>query len=337
MKVLITGVTGFAGSHLADYLNNEGVGRLLTLSHTPSPPYHSYIQTEPIELYGTKRRRSPLDNLQSPVELIDCELTDYPSVHHVIDKVRPDRIFHLAAQTFVPSSWDAPEYTFEVNVFSTLNILEAIRRINPEIRLMVAGSSEEYGLVNPDECPITEDQPLRPMSPYGVSKVTMDLLCQQYVKSYDLYVVITRAFNHTGPRRGEHFATSTFAKQIAEIEVDKGSPIIKVGNLDAARDFTDVRDMVRAYWKALNDCNPGEPYNICCGRAWSIREMLNVLLSLSDPKIKTMVDPSRLRPSDVPLLLGDYTKFQERTGWKPTIPFEKTLEDLLNYWRERVK
>jgi len=315
MNVLITGVTGFAGSHLADYLNDKG----------------------DIDVFGTKRRRSPLDNINSHVELTDCELTDYPSVHHVIDSVRPDKIFHLAAQSFVPQSWEAPEYTFQVNVFSTLNIMEAIRRIDPEIRLLVAGSSEEYGFVLPSECPVTEDQPLRPMSPYGVSKVSMDLLARQYVKSYGLKIVITRAFNHTGPRRGEVFATSTFAKQIAELEAGGGDPIIKVGNLAAQRDFTDVRDMVRAYWLALWNCDWGEPYNIGTGTDISMLQVLDTLLSFSDVHIKTEVDPSRLRPSDVPRLQSDSTKFRKLTGWKPEIPFNQTMKDLLDYWRERVK
>lgn len=315
MNVLIAGVTGFCGSHLADYLNTF----------------------DDIGVFGTKRRRSPLDNVNSPVELIDCELTDYPSVHHVIDSVRPDKIFHLAAQSFVPLSWEAPEYTFEVNVFSTLNIMEAIRRIDPSIQLLVAGSSEEYGYVLPNECPITEDQPLRPLSPYGVSKVSMDLLARQYVRSYGLKIVITRAFNHTGPRRGEVFATSNFAKQIAELEAGKGDPIIKVGNLDAKRDFTDVRDMVRAYWLALDACEYGEAYNIGSESAVTMQEMLFILLSYSRLQVKTLVDKSRLRPSDVPILEADSTKFRKLTGWSPEISFNQTMKDLLDYWRERVK
>ena len=315
MNVLITGVTGFAGSHLADYLNDKG----------------------DIDVFGTKRRRSPLDNICSKVELTDCELTDYPSVHRVINQIRPDKIFHLAAQSFVPQSWEAPEYTFQVNVFSTLNIMEAIRRIDPEIRLLVAGSSEEYGFVLPSECPITEEQPLRPLSPYGVSKVSMDLLARQYVRSYDLKIVITRAFNHTGPRRGEVFATSTFAKQIAELEAGGGDPIIKVGNLDAKRDFTDVRDMVRAYWLALETCEYGEPYNIGSGKAVTMQEMLFSLLAYSRLKVKTLVDESRLRPSDVPILEADSTKFRMLTGWKPEISFNQTMKDLLEYWREKVR
>jgi len=314
MRVLITGVTGFVGSHLVDYINTLGG----------------------CQVFGTKRRRSPLDNLHSPVELIDCELTDYRSVENAIMESRPDRIFHLAAQSYVPQSWDAPEHTLDNNIQSTLNILEAILHCDPSIRLQVAGSSEEYGIVLPHECPITEEQPLRPLSPYGVSKVACDLLSRQYAKSYDLHVVVTRAFNHTGPRRGEVFATSNFAKQIAEIEAGKCNPYIQVGNLNARRDWTDVRDIVRAYWLALDCCDSGSVYNIASGSAVTIGDMLNQLLLLSTADIKITHDPSRMRPSDVPLLLGDSTAFSALTGWTPSIPFSQTLADLLNYWRSSV-
>ncbi len=314
MIVLITGVTGFVGSHLVDYINTLGG----------------------CQVFGTQRRRSPLDNLHSPVELIDCELTDYQSVEKAVSEAMPDRIFHLAAQSFVPLSWDAPEATFDININGTLNILEAVRHLDPSIMLHVAGSSEEYGIVLPHECPITEEQPLRPLSPYGVSKVATDLLCQQYAKSYDLHVVVTRAFNHTGPRRGEVFATSNFAKQIAEIEAGKCNPYIQVGNLEAKRDWTDVRDVVRAYWLALENCNPGEPYNICSGVSHSIQDMLDALIDISNAVVKVVHDPSRMRPSDVPLLQGDCTKFKSATAWEPAIPFHQTLSDLLNYWRSSV-
>ena len=337
MNVLITGVTGFAGSHLADYINGLGQWHGSSPSVYDRASGHEVPHVSAFDVFGTKRRRSPLDNICSKVELTDCELTDYPSVHRVIDSVRPCKIFHLAAQSFVPQSWDSPEYTFQVNVFSTLNIMEAIRRIDPEIQLLVAGSSEEYGLVLPSECPITENQPLRPMSPYGVSKVAMDLLARQYVKSYGLKIVITRAFNHTGPRRGQVFATSNFANQIAWIEAGNGQKVIRVGNLDAQRDFTDVRDMVRAYWLALETCEYGEPYNIGTGTDVSMLEVLDTLLKLSGQNIKTEVDPSRLRPSDVPRLQSDSTKFRKLTGWVPFIPFNKTMKDLLEYWREKLK
>jgi len=197
-------------------------------------------------------------------------------------------------------------------------------------------SSEEYGLVSKNELPIKETNPLRPLSPYAVSKVGQDLLGYQYYKSYGLNIIRTRAYNHTGPRREDVFVCSNFAKQIAMIEKGKEPPIIYVGNLKAKRDFTDVRDIVRAYWLALEKCTPGEVYNICSGRARSIKEVLDILLSLSKTTLKIKKDPKRLRPSDIPILQGDSSKFRKITGWKPEIPFEKTLEDLLNYWREKV-
>ncbi len=181
-----------------------------------------------------------------------------------------------------------------------------------------------------------ETNPLRPLSPYAVSKVTQDLLGYQYFRSYGLPIIRTRGFNHTGPRRGEVFVTSNFAKQVAEIEAKKKAPVIHVGNLEAKRDFTDVRDMVRAYWLSLEKGQAGEVYNLGTGRAYAMQEVLDLLLSLSKVKVKVEVDPARLRPSDVPILLPDCSKFVTLTGWKPTIPFSKTLEDLLNYWRERV-
>lgn len=313
-RVLITGVTGFVGSHLADYL--------ITLRH--------------MEVYGTKRRRSDRSNLCAPINLVDCEITDPTSVGDAIQLARPHLIFHLAAQSFIPDSHTAPQHTIAVNLLGTLNLLTAAVNRCPDVRILVAGSSEEYGSITPFDCPIKEYQPLRPMSPYGVSKVAMELLAQQFAASYDLHVVTTRAFNHTGPRRGEQFVTSTFAKQVAEIEQGGREPIIHVGNLDAKRDWTDVRDMVRAYWLAINHCKPGEAYNICSGKPRRIKDILHILGQASRIEFKTEVDPARLRPSDIPLLHGSAEKFTKLTGWQPTIPFQQTMRDLLDYWREKV-
>jgi len=215
----------------------------------------------------------------------------------------------------------------------TVNLLEAVRSssVNPVVQ--IAGSSEEYGLVLPNETPIKETNPLRPLSPYGVSKVAEDMIAFQYHKSYGLKTVITRAFNHEGPRRGDVFSTSNFAKQIAEIEKGVKQPVMFVGNLNASRDFTDVRDVVRAYALAVQKCDYGEAYNICSGRSWKINDMLQLLLSFSKKKIEVRQDPARMRPSDVEILLGDYSKFHKKTGWQPKIPFEQTMKDLLDYWR----
>ncbi len=318
MNVLITGITGFAGSHLADYI----------LENHPD-----------VTVYGIVRWRSRMENvehLRGKIHLIEGDIRDYVSIRSVIEEVKPEIIFHLAAQSFVPTSWKAPQETLTTNIIGQTNIFEAVRELGLNPAIQIAGSSEEYGLVYENEVPIKESNPLRPLSPYAVSKIAQDFLGYQYFKSYGMRIIRTRGFNHTGPRRGEVFVTSNFSKQIALIEKGKQEPVIKVGNLDAIRDFTDVRDMVRGYWFAATRGEPGEVYNICSGKGYRIKEILDMLLSFSKVKVKVELDPERLRPSDVPVLIGDNTKFREKTGWSPKIPFEKTVKDLLNYWRERV-
>jgi len=317
MKVLITGISGFAGSHLAEYLLAEGK----------------------YEVAGTIKWRSRLDNINGimdKIKLYDCDIKDAFAVRTVLSSVQPEYIFHLAAQSFVQFSWRTPAETLSTNIIGEVNVFEAIREMKSEPRIHVAGSSEEYGLVFPEEVPIKEENPLRPLSPYGVSKVAQDLLGYQYYKSYNLAIVRTRAFNHTGPRRGDVFATSNFARQIAEIEKGKKPPVIKVGNLEAVRDFTDVRDVARAYFLALEKGKAGEVYNIASGKGYKIKEILDRLLSLSRTKVKIELDQERLRPSDVELLIGSVEKFKKATGWKPEITLEKTLKDLLDYWREKA-
>ena len=313
MKVLITGITGFVGSHLAEHLLAQGY-----------------------EVVGTARWRSRMDNiahLQDRISLEECELGDAVSVKRVIHAVRPDQVYHLAAQSFVPASWKSPAETLSTNIIGQVHLLEALREegINPPVQ--IAGSSEEYGLCYEEELPIKETNPLRPLSPYAVSKVGQDLLAFQYFHSYGMHLIRIRAFNHTGPRRGHVFVSSNFAKQVADIEAGFQEPVVRVGNLDARRDFTDVRDMVRAYKLAVEKGEPGEVYNVCSNRAFAIREVLDILISNARVKIAVEPDPSRMRPSDVPVLLGDNSKFRQRTGWKPEIPFEQTLRDLLDYWR----
>ncbi len=316
-RVLITGITGFVGSHLAELLLSNGE----------------------FEVYGIERPRSKNENIlhiRNKLKLFEADIRDAASMYRLIKEIEPHYIFHLAAQSFVPHSFTAPQETLVTNVIGTLNVLEAIRHNNVDSAMHLAGSSEEYGLVKEDETPVKESNPTRPQSPYAVSKVAMTKLALQYHRSYGIKTVVTRAFNHTGPRRGEVFVTSNFAKQIAEIEKGKKEPIIHVGNLDAKRDFSDVRDIVKAYLLAAEKCDNGEIYNICSGKAWAISEVLDMLIKMSNVKVDVKQDPSRLRPSDVPNLVGDYTKFKEKTGWKPEIPFEITLRDLLDYWRERV-
>jgi GDP-4-dehydro-6-deoxy-D-mannose reductase len=317
MRVLITGFTGFVGSHLADYLIARG----------------------DVDVYGTHRWRSRMDNvehLRGRVTLVECDLREPGAVRHMLAAARPDRIFHLAAQSYVPTSWILPTETLSVNVLAQLNLFEGLRDLTLPARVHIAGSSEEYGRVLPSEVPITEANPLRPLSPYAVSKVAQDMLAYQYWMSYRLHVVRTRGFNHTGPRRGEVFVTSNFARQIAEIEKGMREPVVRVGNLEALRDFTDVRDMVRAYWLALEHGEPGEVYNIASGRSYTIRQVLDTLLELAHVKVEIREDPARLRPSDVQVLVGDSSRLRRLTGWEPTIPFEVTLRDILEYWRQRV-
>jgi GDP-4-dehydro-6-deoxy-D-mannose reductase len=318
MRVLITGITGFAGSHLAEYI----------LANHPDVP-----------VFGFVRWRSRMDNIvhiQDKVELHEADIKDVISLKKALADIKPDRIFHLAAQSFVPSSWRLPAETFAINAIGQINLFEALLSLKLNPKIQIAGSSEEYGHVFPNEVPMKETNPLRPLSPYAVSKVAQDLLAYQYFKSYGMKTVRTRGFNHTGPRRGDVFVTSNFAKQIAEIEKRKKEAVIHVGNLEAKRDFTDVRDIVRAYWLAAEKGEDGEVYNVGTGKAMAMKEMLDMLLALSKAKVKIKVDPERLRPSDVPILLSDSTKFVSLTGWKPQIPLEQTFKDLLNYWREKV-
>ncbi len=317
MRVLITGITGFVGSHLAEFLLAQGD-----------------------EVYGTYRVRSRMDHIQPilpKIQLVECELKDSVSVMQLVERIRPERIYHLAAQSFVPTSWNSPQDTMVNNIIAELNLFEAVRKQGlQDCRIQIACSSEEYGMVYPEETPILETNPLRPLSPYGVSKVAQDLLGYQYTQSYGLHIVRTRTFNHEGPRRGEAFVLSNFAKQVAEIEKGLKPPVLEVGNLDAIRDFTDVRDVVRAYTLALRHGIAGDVYNIGSGFTWRIGDALDELLKLTDVQIEVRQDPSRMRPSDVMILHCDASKFMKQTGWKPEVPFAKTLHDMLDYWRERV-
>jgi GDP-4-dehydro-6-deoxy-D-mannose reductase len=316
-NVLITGITGFVGSHLAELMLGKG-----------------HI------VHGIYGWRSPMDNIshiKDRLNLIQADLTDAHSLEEAIKVSRPDYIFHLAAQSYVPASWVMPAQTIQTNVVGQVNLLEAVRKadINPAIQ--IAASSEIYGLVYPNETPIKETNPVRPLSTYAVSKLAQDMLGYQYYKSYGMKIVRTRAFNHTGPRRGDVFVTSNWTKQVAEIENLGKDPVMFVGNLHAKRDFTDVRDMVRAYLLSVEKGVPGEVYNIGSGRAISMQELLDMILALSKKKISVKQDPARMRPSDVEILVCDCAKFHEATGWKPEISFEQTIKDLLEYWRLKTR
>jgi GDP-mannose 4,6-dehydratase len=323
-SVFITGITGFVGSHLADYI----------LANYPK-----------VQIAGLARWRAPKDNIRHILDKITLEpgdLLDLASLNTAIAKQKPDVIFHLAAQSYVPFSFNAPAVTLNTNAIGTCNLLEAVKELklregyDPVIH--ICSSSEVYGQVKENETPIKEDNPFRPASPYAVSKVAEDMLAFQYWLSWQIKTIRTRMFTHTGARRGEVFATSTFAKQIAAIEAGLSSPVVKVGNLDSVRTFLDVKDAVKAYWMLVKKCPAGEVYNIGGVETMTVGEMLQRLLKLSRKKdIKVEIDPERLRPSDVTLQIPCIDKFTAATGWKPEIKFEKTLEDLLNYWRTYFK
>ncbi len=321
MKALITGITGFVGSHLAEYI------------------LENYPQWE---IIGLARWRSPKDNILGILDKVTLcygDLTDYTSLYRIFDEHKPERVFHLAAQSYVDFSFVAPQNTLNCNIIGTCNLLEAVRSLkesdgyDPVIH--ICSSSEVYGQVYEDEVPITENNVLRPASPYAVGKVGEDMLAMQYWLSWKIKTIRTRMFTHTGPRRGEVFVVSNFAKQVAAIEAGLQEPTIMVGNLESVRTFSDVRDAVRAYWLLIEKCRPGEVYNIGGTETMKIGEMLERLIGLSTkPDIKVQVDPKRLRPSDVTLQIPCIDKFQNETGWKCEISFEKTLKDTLEYWRE---
>lgn len=319
MKVFVTGIAGFIGSHLADYI----------LENAPSA-----------EVIGLKRWGDPTQNIQHILEkirLYDGDLEDMPSLVRILSEEKPDCIFHLGAQTYVPFSLHAPIATLNANAIGTANLLEAVKICKLSPTIAVASSSEVYGQVYMGDIPIKEDCPFRPVSPYAASKLAVEAISHAYSQAYSLKIIRTRLFTTTGPRQHEMFVCSAFAKQIAQIEKGLQEPIIHVGNLDSVRTFCDVRDMSRAYW-LVKDCPPGEVYNIGGKETMTIGEMLNLLLDIAGlrDKVEIRVDPKLLRPKDVTLQIPSTEKFTQLTGWKPAIPFRQTLTDLLNFWRERV-
>ncbi len=334
-KALITGITGMVGSHLCDYLLKETNW----------------------DIYGVCRWRSPLDNVQHLLERVNkkdrvffeyADLNDQVSLLHVVQDVKPDYIFHLAAQSYPLTSFTAPIDTLNTNILGTSRLLESIRIVmdkdsNYKPIIHVCASSEVFGKIPAEKKPeegINEDCPFHPASPYAISKVGTDLLGRYYAEAFGMTVMTTRMFTHTGPRRGDVFHESTFAKQIAMIEAGMIVPVVKVGNLKSLRTYADVRDAVRAYYMLVT-INPvaGEYYNIGGSYTCEVGDTLNALISMSTmkDKIKIEVDPERLRPIDADLQIPDCRKFKAHTGWEPEIKFEQTMKDLLDYWRERVK
>ena len=315
MRALITGISGFVGSHLAEYL----------LAHTD---WHVAGT-----VYGPEEN---IEHLRAKLELYPAELSKLETVISILEQAKPDHIFHLAAQPLVSLSRRDPWGTLAINIRLQLNILEAVARLDSAARILVVGSSEEYGLVRPDELPVKETNPLRPTNPYAGSTVAQDMLGRHNHLSPQLDTVRVRSFNHIGPRQRIGFVAPDFARQIAQAEAGLQEPVIRVGNLEPQRDFSDVRDVVRGYHLLITQGEAGEVYNLGSGKARSVRELLDALLAMSKIPITVEQDPERLRPADVPVVFGDCTKIREQTGWRPEIPFEQSLQDVLDYWREQV-
>lgn len=318
MRALITGIGGFVGRHLARHLLAQ-----------PNVTVHgtTYLPVE---------RHTELAEMG--VRLVQADLTDEATVERALNESAPDHIYHLAAQSFVPVSFENPWETLSNNIRAQLNVLHALAQAGGQaVRVLVVGSAQEYGPVEPEAVPVDESQPLRPTSPYSVSKVTQDMLGLQYFLTYNLHVVRVRPFNHIGPGQDKRFVAADFASQVAAIEAGLNEPVMWVGNLAPKRDFTDVRDVVRAYHLLLDKGQPGEVYNIGSGQARSIQQLLDTLLDLTDAPIEVQVDPARVRPMSVPIVACDASKLRRETDWQPEYSFEDTLAAILDDWRERVR
>jgi GDPmannose 4,6-dehydratase len=325
-RALITGITGMVGSHLADYL----------------------LENTDWDIWGMCRWRSPLYNVEHLLDRVNREdrlfflngdLNDQISLLNAVKEARPDYVFHLAAQSYPQTSFRAAEDTYNTNILGTGRLLDALRFVGLDPVIHVCASSEVFGRVPKEKLPIDEECTFHPASPYAISKIGTDMIGRHHAEAYGQKIMTTRMFTHTGPRRGDVFAESTFAKQIAMIENGCLPPVVKVGNLESLRTYADVRDAVRAYHMLVTiDPIPGEYYNIGGTHVCKVGEMLQFLVDLSIVKdIEVEVDPERLRPIDADLQVPDTTKFMNHTGWEPTIPFEKTMRNLLDYWRERIE
>lgn len=315
-RALITGITGFAGGHLAAHLLESGG----------------------VEVHGVALDRGyGLDFLPHPVAVTIANLQDAAAVHSLLHDFRPHHIYHLAAQANVPAAWQDPWGTFENNVRPELNILQALVKLELPARLLVVASNEVYGAVPPERLPVSEDAPLQPVNPYGVSKVAQDLLALQYHLSHGVDVLRVRAFNHVGPRQSPQFVAASFARQIAEAEAGLRPPVLHVGNLSAQRDFTDVVDVVRAYALLMGTGVAGLAYNVGSGQARSVQYLLDTLLSMSTVAVHVEAEPRRLRPVDAATVVANITRLQSTTGWHPTIEFEESLRRVLAYWRETIR
>lgn len=316
-RILVTGATGFVASHLL---------RMLIDRHPEAT------------IYGTMRWRSSFDLISDifrSINWVEMNLEDATSVKNAVSRARPDVVFHLGAQSFVPSSFTAPEQTMAVNAMGTFFLLKAVHETCPKAKVHIAGSSEEYGLVYEHELPIKETNQLRPQSPYGISKVVADLWGGYFWRAFSLPVVVTRAFNHEGPGRPDCFAPSGWCRQAAKIKLGLQEPKISVGNLKAIRDYLDVRDVVLGYYTAVVSGKPGEVYNIASGKGREMKEILDLVIKESGIEASVVEDPSRMRPAEVPRLIGDSIKFSSATGWRPKVPFEQTIKDMISWWEKQ--
>ena len=310
MKALIVGAAGFVGSYLIQHLTT----------------------TYDWEIHATKL---PNENLSvSDIHVHDLNILNIDEIRELFTKLKPDYIFHLAAQSSVALSWNNPQITVDINIKGTLNILDTIRALDDySPRILLIGSGEEYGYILPDETPVNEQVTPRPGNIYAATKACQNMLGNIYYRAYGMQLIMVRAFNHIGPNQTSVFVASDFCKQVAEIEAGKKKPILHVGNLSAKRDFTDVRDVVRAYGLLIQHGKAGETYNIGSGHAIAIQELLDTILSLSHANITVEIDVARLRPSDIPIIKADIHKVHTATGWTPESPLEQTLLETLNYWR----
>ena len=315
MRALITGINGFVGGHLAEHLLESGW-------HVAGVAFTSVLR---------------LPSLQGRVQILRANLLEQEAIRTAVAASDPDVIFHLAAQAHVPTAFHDPAGTITNNLLAQLQLFEAIRALKLNPLIVVACTSEEYGTVRPEQLPLDEETPLRPNNPYALSKVAQDMLALQYFLAHGMRTVRLRLFNHIGPRQGDEYVVPAFAHQIAKIEAGEKEPVVRVGNLDVQRDFTDVRDIARAYALAAAHGAPGEVYNVGTGQPVSIRAILSTLIRLSSASIGIEVDPARLRPIDVPVVACDATRFRERTGWRPEIELEQSLADILADWREQTQ
>jgi GDP-4-dehydro-6-deoxy-D-mannose reductase len=319
MKVLITGATGFVGTHLCEYLLQQG-----------DEVHGTYIYQEEFDRFPK--------SLRQQVTLHSCDLTKIEQIRRVITLGDFNRIYHLAAISSVHQSWEkGQELVLRVNLYGWLNLIEMLHEYCPKARVLLVSSGEVYGIVPKDQQPISENTQIRPINPYANSKAAQEIFSYQYIHRYQSQVVIVRPFNHTGPRQVPSFVCPDFAKQVAEIEKGIREPVMSVGNLEAQRDFSDVHDIVRAYHLAMEHCPIGTPVNVASGKAWPVQYVLETLLKHSNVPIEVRQNPNRLRPSDVPLMLGDYSLLSQYTGWQPEISFGETLLEVLNYWRDLLE